>query len=86
MNAQARIAALRAEADRIESQSCTGLTATWCPVHGNCRCPEVDGVGGPGDDPNCPLHATTSSHAANGPLADKLFGQPVITIDTRGLL
>jgi hypothetical protein len=66
VTATARIAALRAEADWLESTSCTGLTAVWCPIHGDCRCPEIDGVGGPGSDPDCPLHAVTSSHAEAG--------------------
>jgi len=67
--AEARIAALRAEADRLESISCTGLTATWCPVHGDCTCPPVfyadddEPQGRTLNDPLCPLHSTTSSHA-----------------------
>lgn len=75
MTAEARIAALRAEADRLESTSCTGLTAAWCPVHGDRRCGDLDADGegnrrehevGPMSDPNCPLHAVTSSHAEAG--------------------
>lgn len=55
---------LRALADELESQRCTGVAARWCPVHGDCSCDgdEAD----PDeryDDPRCPLHATTSSHA-----------------------
>lgn len=69
-----QIAALRAEADRLEAAACTGLTATWCPTHGDCTCPElfdaVDeqgrGIGEPQgrdmNDERCPLHATASSH------------------------
>ena len=38
---------------------CTDLAAVWCPVHGDCDCPDVY----PGDDPGCPLHAPTSTHA-----------------------
>lgn len=40
---------------------CTGVTATWCPVHGDCTCP-------PDPDPlylnadGCPLHDTASAH------------------------
>jgi hypothetical protein len=69
---ETRVAALRAEADRLESTSCTGLTATWCPVHGDCRCPHVyyaDGDEPQGrtlNDPACPLHAVSSSHAEAG--------------------
>lgn len=43
---------------------CTGLTARWCPVHGDCNCPQdrfddrdMDGLG------NCPLHRMESTHA-----------------------
>jgi hypothetical protein len=65
-----RIAALRAEAAHLESITCTGLTATWCPVHGDCKCPHAFYLGESDEpqgrtlnDPQCPLHATTSSHA-----------------------
>lgn len=45
--------------------ACTGLTATWCPVHGDCRCERADGdpYEGPSDDGACPLHAHDSPHA-----------------------
>lgn len=56
-------AALRALADKIESESCTGLTAAWCPLHGDCTCPEREFAM---DDPGCPLHSFESSHAAVG--------------------
>lgn len=44
---------------------CTGLTAVWCPVHGECTCPFEDDNPDNGrtlDDPACPLHAATSPH------------------------
>lgn len=44
---------------------CTGLTATWCPIHGDCVCPcdELNGGDLPAmDDNRCPLHAPTGSH------------------------
>lgn len=53
---------LRRLADVIESRECTGVSATWCPVHGDCTCP-------PDPDPRylnadrCPLHDSASSHA-----------------------
>lgn len=43
---------------------CTGIAATWCPIHGDCVCPrredgevefDVNLVG-------CPLHGMTSDH------------------------
>lgn len=48
--------------------TCTGRTAVWCPVHGDCRCPrdeagevtEMDGAG-------CPLHAWDSMHGEPSP-------------------
>jgi hypothetical protein len=39
--------------------SCTGLTAQWCPQHGDCACPDRTQAM---DDPACPLHAPTSDH------------------------
>lgn len=60
----ARIAALRAEADRLEATTCTGIAAQWCPVHGTCCCPDrEDGMGRTLDDRKCPLHRWTSTHA-----------------------
>lgn len=42
---------------------CTGATASWCPIHGDCSCPEpVTAM----DDPACPLHAPTSLHGEDG--------------------
>ena len=52
---------------------CTGLTARWCPIHGDCDCPaaEPDRCGLPNsvalqpplDRPGCPLHGRWSTHA-----------------------
>lgn len=52
-----------AEALRAAAE-CTGLTARWCPVHGDCVC-EGDNL----DDARCPLHAPSSTHA-DTPAAD----------------
>lgn len=38
------------------NESCTGLTARWCPIHGDCVCDDMD-------DLACPLHRTDSDHA-----------------------
>lgn len=61
------VAALRAEAQRLlrladqrEAGECTGLAAAWCPLHGDCRCPDRSSAM---DDPGCPLHAPDSTHA-----------------------
>jgi hypothetical protein len=43
---------------QAETGVCTGLTARWCPVHGDCACP----AGGSMDGTSCPLHAPTSAH------------------------
>ncbi len=36
--------------------ACTGVTAKWCPIHGDCLC----------EDPQCPLHSIASTHAEGG--------------------
>jgi hypothetical protein len=46
--------------------SCTGVTARWCPAHGDCTCsddsiPERH-VTATLDDPQCPLHKPGSDH------------------------
>lgn len=63
-----KVAALRAEADRLESTHCTGVAAAWCPIHGDCLCPrDDDGEARDGlHDDACPLHSRTSSHAEAG--------------------
>lgn len=40
---------------------CTGTSASWCPVHGDCTCPEPNEAK---NDPGCPLHADQSAHGA----------------------
>lgn len=45
----------------MTTNECTGATAAWCPVHGDCACPRTDG--GPSlDHPACPLHGPASTH------------------------
>lgn len=39
---------------------CTGLTARWCPIHGDCTC-----HGDELDDSLCALHSPASEHATN---------------------
>ena len=63
-------AELRALADRIEAEHCTGIAAVWCPVHGDCACPLVEHTTGPDpygqrtfNEGDCPLHSASSSHA-----------------------
>lgn len=44
-------------------KECSGVAATWCPVHGTCTC----GLRPNGEptfcDSACPLHSSTSDHA-----------------------
>lgn len=47
--------------------TCTGLTATWCPIHGDCACPGRV----PLDDRGCLLHSPGSPH---GELPERLGG------------
>lgn len=50
------------------SLACTGSSARWCPVCGDCACgPRYEGDGADGertlDDAGCPLHGASSTHA-----------------------
>lgn len=54
--------------------TCTGISANWCPLHGDCICPrhlvpEWDDVdqhpeyeNSDGQDEDCPLHSISSTH------------------------
>ena len=41
---------------------CTEVAANWCPVCGECCCPESEAGEG---DPSCPLHSPMSRHAGD---------------------
>ena len=42
---------------------CTGWAASWCPVHGTCRCERApDGERIDDQGTSCPLHAEDSAH------------------------
>lgn len=42
---------------------CTGWTASWCPIHGTCKCPLEDrGASNYVPTPECPLHRDDSPH------------------------
>lgn len=46
----------------VDPYGCTGLTARWCPRHGDCACPD-DSPGERGlSAPGCPLHGHGSDH------------------------
>lgn len=66
-SAQQRIIELKAQADALlrqaavlEAQSCTGISASWCPVCGDCACTDREQAL---DDLDCPLHSPMSIHA-----------------------
>ena len=40
---------------------CTGVSASWCPIHGDCSC--VEGSDNFHNDDDCPLHSAASNHA-----------------------
>lgn len=59
---RAEAARLLREADRLESEMCSGVAASWCPVCGDCECPDPEDL----NDDQCPLHSGTSPHAVAG--------------------
>ena len=45
---------------------CTGISASWCPIHGDCICRDdngdlLDEYSGL-NHPDCPLHSDQSTH------------------------
>lgn len=57
-----RIHGEKATAPNFQRASCSGITATWCPVHGDCRCPIGENGERSLDDAGCPLHSNDSQH------------------------
>lgn len=49
--------------DRTEPVQCTGVSAVWCPVCGDCTCRDRSEAM---DDYDCPLHGDLSNHAEGG--------------------
>jgi hypothetical protein len=46
-----------------EEPECTGLTASWCPIHGECNCLKYeDGERDEYENTSCPLHGPSSTH------------------------
>lgn len=68
-------------------RACTGLTASWCPVHGDCCCVREDRWDGTTlalgsmADPACPLHSPDSLHAVAVPIHGRLVGDQLQTSD-----
>jgi hypothetical protein len=64
---------------------CTGLSANWCPIHGDCICPvdesgqhiTMDGEGFGQDNPDCPLHGFSSNHGEDI-VVETLWGNIVL--------
>lgn len=50
--------------------SCTGLTAAWCPVCGDCTCALLPSGEPCLDSEHCPLHSVHSKHAETQTLED----------------
>lgn len=40
------------------AKSCTGISAVWCPIHGDCTCSDPNDK----NDDDCPLHSGASRH------------------------
>lgn len=48
---------------------CTGIAAQWCPIHGECLCPQENmGIDYEYND-DCPLHGSLSTHGENSKVA-----------------
>lgn len=45
---------------------CTGVTASWCPIHGDCTCPGPFDPPPSLDNPGCALHSDRSHHSETG--------------------
>jgi hypothetical protein len=50
------------ERARAAREACTGVSASWCPVHGDCRCPRLDTGEREEESTTCPLHGEKSTH------------------------
>lgn len=49
--------------DRTEPVKCTGVSASWCPICGDCCCEEPESSK---CDDGCPLHSYWSRHGEKG--------------------
>lgn len=45
----------------LGAPECTGIAASWCPIHGDCNCPDRETMGHL-DGEDCPLHNHQSTH------------------------
>jgi len=46
----------------MEQPRCTGIAASWCPIHGDCKCPTDENGERWEEDEKCPLHGSGSTH------------------------
>lgn len=51
-----------AEVERLDTTHCTGVSAGWCPVHGDCTCPRDGTDTREEQSETCPLHGGQSPH------------------------
>ena len=49
---------------------CTGLTAIWCPICGDCTCAKLSSGEPCLDSDHCPLHSVHATHAVTVALQD----------------
>jgi len=61
--------------------NCTGIGASWCPLHGDCVCPYDDRTGRDLENacPTCPLHGENEDahqHNIGGPDYDADAREP----------
>ena len=64
---------------------CTGIGASWCPIHGDCDCPEREVAL---DSATCPLHQAASTHGEMDTIATlkKLLIGAVLVAVNKGLI
>lgn len=60
-----------------QDRNCTGLTARWCPVHGDCSCPDAGDGRCDFESGSCPLHRTGSTHPDGGGVVEAAYGQTI---------
>lgn len=51
--------------------TCTGISANWCPIHGDCTCKHPEDRM---DDEDCPLHCPWSTHADEDDEIETIWG------------
>ena len=67
----ARLALAHPEDAPEGKATCTGVSAAWCPIHGDCICVREGTAGF--DDPDCPLHSSESRRTGRGYSALALY-------------